>query len=158
MFAIVSCLLYAMITIEGGTMCTEIIKKAEEIIVENLGKETFCTLALIDSEGFPTTSTITASKAKGIEELTFCGGIHSNKTLRIKENDKASVCFNNNIYNIALIGTMEILSDETTKKDMWYQGLENHFSGPNDPNYCVYKFKTKRYSLLIDWEEVQGTI
>ena len=41
---------------------------------------------------------------------------------------------------------------------MWYEGLKNHFSGPDDPNYCVLRFKTERYNLMIDWKEVKGSL
>ena len=56
------------------------------------------------------------------------------------------------------LGTIEILTDAEIKKDMWYKGLENHFNGPEDPNYCVLRFKTNRYNLLIDWKEVSGNL
>lgn len=43
-------------------------------------------------------------------------------------------------------------------REMWYDGLSNHFSGPDDPNFCVIRFTTQRYSLFIDWEVVKGEI
>ena len=41
---------------------------------------------------------------------------------------------------------------------MWYEGFTNHFSGPEDPNFCVLRFNTERYNLLIDWNEVKGML
>jgi general stress protein 26 len=41
---------------------------------------------------------------------------------------------------------------------MWYPGLEQNFSGPDDPDYCVLRFETERYNLLIDWQSVRGNI
>ena len=136
----------------------EIIAKAGEIIEKNLGMGTYCVLAQIDLEGYPTASTITASKADGINWITFCTGLGGTRTTRIDKCNRASVCFNADDYNITLVGTMEILTDPDTKNEMWYEGLENHFSGPQDPNYCVLRFKTERYNLLVDWKEARGAL
>lgn len=139
-------------------MNLEIIQKAGEIIQKNTGADSYCTLALIDLDGYPTASTITASKAEGIQWVTFCTGLGGTRTDRITRCNGASLCFNASDYNITLVGSMEILTDPEIKKEMWYSGLANHFSGPEDPNYCVLRFTTQRYNLLVDWQEVRGTL
>lgn len=139
-------------------MDQETIIKAGKIIEKNTGMGTYCVLALIDLDEFPTASTITASKADGINWITFCTGLGGTRTNRINKCNRASVCFNADDYNITLCGTMEILTDPEVKKDMWYVGLANHFSGPEDPNYCVLRFKTERYNLLVDWKEARGVL
>ncbi|MFT4144335.1 MAG: pyridoxamine 5'-phosphate oxidase family protein [Mobilitalea sp.] len=141
-------------------MINEIITRAGEIIAKKTGggNEGYCVLSLIDDNGFPTASTISASKADGICWITFCTGIVSNKAERIKNCNHASVCFSSIDHNITLVGTIEILTDLETKKEMWYSGLNNHFSGPEDSNYCVLRFNTERYNFLIDWKEAIGTL
>lgn len=141
-------------------MTNEIIARAGEIVAKKTGggNEGYCILSLIDDNGFPTASTISASKADGIRWITFCTGIRSNKAERIKNCNRASVCFGSIDHNITLVGTIEILTDLETKKEMWYSGLSNHFSGPEDSNYCVLRFNTERYNLLVDWKEAVGTL
>ncbi len=140
-------------------MSREIIEKAGNIIAQNTGENSYCVLALIDANGYPTASTITAAKSDGIEWITFGTGLNSNKAKRIEKCNRASVCFNTNGgFNITLVGTIEIVTDASTKKEMWYGGLVNHFSGADDPNYCVLRFKTERYNLMIDWKELEGAI
>ena len=139
-------------------MHEEIIKRAGEIVQKNTGENSYCVLALMDLDGYPTASTITASKANGIKWLTFCTGLGSTRTNRIDKCNRASVCFNAEDYNITLVGTMEILTDLDIKKEMWYEGLTNHFSGPEDPSYCVLRFNTQRYNLLVDWKEARGVL
>ncbi len=140
-------------------MREEIVKKAEEIIRQNTGEGSYCALALMDRNGYPTISTITASKSEGIEYITFGTGRYSNKSERIRDCDHASVCFNTGgDYNISLVGTIEIIMDPETKKENWYPGLKHHFSGPDDPDYCVLRFHTKRYNLLVDWQEEAGSL
>jgi hypothetical protein len=74
-------------------MNEEIIARAEEIVAQNIGERTYCTLALIDLDAYPTVSSITASKAEGINWLAFCTGLGSDKTNRIIKCNSASVLF-----------------------------------------------------------------
>lgn len=138
-------------------MSLEILVKAEEIVAKNTGRGTSCVLALIDLDGYPTASTITASKADGIKWIAFCTGLGSPKVERIRRCGRASVCFSDD-YNITLVGTIDIVTDPDVKKDMWYGGLANHYSGPDDPDYCVLRFKTERYNLMIDRKEARGAL
>ena len=141
-------------------MHEELINRAGELIAKKAvgGNEGYCVLALLDTDGYPTASTISVSKADGIKWLTFCTGLGSNKTPRIEKCNRASVCFNAIDHNITLVGTIEVLTDPAIKKEMWYEGLRAHFSGPDDPNYCVLRFATKRYNLLVDWKAAEGTL
>lgn len=136
----------------------EILKKAGEIVEKNTGADTYCVLALLETDGYPTASTISASKADGINWITFCTGMGSPKTNRIEKYRQASVCFNSPEYNITLVGDIEIVTNPEVKKEMWYSGLANHFNGPEDPNYCVLRFTTKRYNLWVDFKEVRGSL
>jgi general stress protein 26 len=144
-------------------MNQEVIARAEEIVAKNTvqgmayqGQN--CILALIDLEGYPTASVISPSKADGIKWITFCIERTSNKAKRIEKCNRACVCFGTVDYNISLVGEAEIITDANVKKEMWYDGLGNHFSGADDPNYCVLKFTTKRYNLLVDWKEAAGEL
>jgi general stress protein 26 len=139
-------------------MDNEAITRAGEIVAQNTGETGYCVLALVDLDGYPTASTISAAKTDGINWLTFCTGLSGPKAERIKKCNRASVCFNSPEYNITLVGTIELSTDPDVKKDMWYGGLSHHFSGPEDPNYCVLRFKTERYNLFIDWKETRGTL
>jgi len=141
-------------------MNEKFIVKAGKIIEgkAGLGMDAYCVLALIDHEGYPTASTLSIAKADGINWITFGTGLDSNKANRIKNCNKASVCITSASYNITLVGTVEVLTDLETKKDMWYEGMEYHFTGPDDPSYCVIRFKTIRYNLLVGDDEVSGNL
>jgi len=144
-------------------MNQEIIKKAGEIVEKNAvqGGEyngQICVLSLIDAEGFPTASVLTPSKADGINWLTFATGLESNTPNRIKNCNRASVCFGTDEHCINLVGEIEVITSDDVKREMWYDGLSGHYNGPDDPNYCVLRFTTKRYKLFIDWQEAAGTL
>ena len=149
-------------------MSEKAIAKAEEIIKSktaavNMGVGV--TLSLLDDEGYPTTSTLSISKADGIRRLTFASTLDSNKAKRAKENSRASICIFDDdyeggaYYNITLVGNIEVVTDMEMKKETWYQGLEEHYpnGGIDDPNYCVLIFTTKRYNLWVDINEEETT-
>jgi general stress protein 26 len=140
-------------------MNPKIITEAENIVANLAGKmsEGFCALALIDENGYPSASTVSISKADGIKWITFCVGIGDNKAKRIRQCNRASVCINSSDYNITLVGTAEILTDPKIKEEMWYAGCEEIWSGADDPDYCVLRFVTERYSLFVECEQVVGT-
>jgi general stress protein 26 len=143
-------------------MSEKAIAKATEIIKSKTAEVNMgagVALSLIDHEGYPSTSSISIAKADGIRQITFGVSLDSNKAKRVKENSRASICiFDDNFegdayYNITLVGDIEIVTDAETKKETWYQGLDEHFAnGADDPNYCVLRFTTKRYNLWVDME------
>ena len=64
-------------------------------------------------------------------------------------NPKASIYFYNKgrfrYEGIMLIGTMEVLQDEKTKKEIWCTGDTMFYKhGVTDPDYCVLKFTAIR--------------
>jgi len=138
-----------------------IIEKANEIIKKNtVTNGTFngeiCIISLIDEKGFPTASVITPAKSDGINWLTFGTLLNDNRAQRSLSNKRASICFSSEEYCINLVGEIEVITEADVKQEMWYDGLSFHFSGPEDDNYCVLKFITKRYKLFIGGEEESG--
>lgn len=144
-------------------MNQEIMAKAAEIIQENTahgGEAGFgiCTVSLLDEEGFPTASILTPAKADGLNWLTFGTMLDQNRAKRVARCNRASICFGTAEYCINLVGTMEIITAEDVKREMWYDGLGYHFTGPDDPNYCVLKFHTIRYKLFLHNQEAAGAV
>jgi len=144
-------------------MNQEIIAKAGEIISVKTGyigngMGGYAALALMDENGYPTASTLTIAKADGIKWLTFNTSLGRDSVKRINKCNRASVCVNSSEYNITLVGTVEILTDPDTKKDMWFPVMEGQWSGPDDPEFCVLRFTTERYSLFVGYEEAKGTL
>ena len=138
-------------------MHEKLIQKAADIIQNNCNEKGYCALTLMDTDGRPTTTTITPSKAEGIRWITFCTGFGT-RTERIELCKDACVCFNSPEYHISLKGRMEIITDLEVKKEMWYEGMANHFAGPEDLGYVVLKFVADSYNLFIDWEGAKGNI
>ena len=144
-------------------MNQKIIERAAEIIASKTGyigggMKGYAALALIDENGYPTASTLTIAKADGIKWLTFNTSLSRDSVKRIQKCNRAGVCINSGEYNITLVGTVEILTDADTKKEMWFPVMEGQWSGLDDPKYCVLRFTTERYSLFVDYEEAKGAL
>jgi len=137
-------------------MSNELIARASEVIATRMWKgaedyaQFYSTLALIDLDGYPATTTMSISKQDGIQHLYFTTSLDSNVVKRIQQCNRASVCVNSAEYHISLVGTIEILTNLKIKQELWYEGISGYFSGPEDPNYCVLRFTTERYNLFID--------
>ena len=145
-------------------MNQELIKKAADIVARHSvhsgisDKILVCALGMTDPDGTPTVAAITAARSEGIEWVTFSTGLSSNKVKRLAASNKASVCFLSETYNVSLMGTLTVLTDSASKQENWYDALSHHFTGPDDPEYCILKFTTERYNLLVDWQEARGGI
>ncbi len=135
----------------------QLIQKASEIIQSNCNENGYCALTLMDMDGRPTTTTITPAKAEGIQWIAFCTGFGT-RTERIQLCKDACVCFNSPKYHISLKGNMEIITDADVKREMWYEGMANHFDSPEDQGYVVLKFVADSYNLFIDWQSAKGII
>ena len=75
--------------------------------------------------------------------------INSRKVAQIKKNPEVHLTTGVNDPETAesyiqIQGLVEILTDEKTKKAVWFDHLAHIFSGPDDPNYCVCKITPYR--------------
>ena len=138
-----------------------ILNRAAEIIAQRTVRQTkdsYGTLITIDPDGSPVPSTISPTRSEGIRVITLCTGLGAPGPVLLGYNNRSAVCLNSPTYHISLTGTAEISTDPETCREMWYDGLANHFSGPDDPDFCVIRFTTRRYSLFIDWEVLKGEL
>lgn len=141
---------------EYGTK-NKLIDKAAQIIQGRCGETGYCALTLMDTDNRPNTTTISPSKTGGIKTIAFCTG-YGTRTERVQFRPDACVCFNAPDYHISLKGTVKIVTDPAVKREMWYPGLANHFSGPDDTGYVVLLFTADSYTLFIDRQTVRGKL
>jgi len=120
-----------------------------------------CVLALIDFDGYPTAATVTPSKTVGIHTIYIGNGIGGNWAKRAASCGRASFCYglSRPEYNVTLVGDMEVVTDDLAlKTEMWRDWMPMYWSGPEDHNFCVLRFKTQRYSIYMDGTQIRGTI
>lgn len=111
-------------------------------------------VACIDEEGYPKVATRSNFKPNGLLGGFFSTGTSGHLAKSIEMNPKMSVCYHSGRDNITLIGKGEIVTDMGLKKELWADWFINHFpGGPEDPEYCVIRFRAERASLWMDYKE-----
>jgi len=125
-----------------------------------VGEENFCTISLIDIDGYPTSATITPAISDGIRTVWFGTSLDSNKVKRIKKKPKASICFNDGDTNISLVGDISVVTDTATKREVLYEEIAQmsyYPLGMDDPSLVALKFVTKRFDIWFgdteEWEK-----
>ncbi|MCL2579860.1 MAG: pyridoxamine 5'-phosphate oxidase family protein [Oscillospiraceae bacterium] len=114
------------------------------------GMAGYAVLSLIDDQGYPTSATMTISKADGIRWLTFLTDTDGVKAKRIARCNKACVCLSSSEYHISLTGTVEIITDLAVKKENWQDTLTKYYGAEHtDPDWAVLRFTAETYNLYF---------
>lgn len=100
-------------------------------------------ISYIDNDGFPVTKAMLAPRERtGIGTFYFSTNTSSNKVRFFRENPKCSLYFMNKRFyqGVSLLGTVELLEDEESKKRIWRAGDSLYYpQGVTDPDYCVLR-------------------
>lgn len=111
------------------------------------------TIASVNADGFPRPVPMAIMKAIGCNEIWMSTGADSVKTIEFLANPKAGLCYSSNGDSVAFRGTVEIVTDDEARKEMWKDWMINHFpEGPTDPNYVLLRFVGKDATIWIDNE------
>ena len=111
------------------------------------------TVASIDTNGYPRPVQMSKIGAKGFHEVWMATSADSVKVNDFKANDKAGLCYDHYGDGVALRGTVEIVTDDAIRKEMWQDWFIYHFpGGPNDPNYVLLHFIGTEATFWINGE------
>ena len=117
------------------------------------------TIASVDANGYPRPVQMSKIKANGFNEVWTATGAASVKVAEFKHNSKAGLCYDCYGYSVALRGTLEIITDDAIRKEMWQDWFIHHFpGGPSDPNYVILHFKGTEATFWINGEFNHSTI
>ncbi len=119
--------------------------KTREQIIEFIKKQKVSFIASVDEEGFPNMKAMFAPRKIEGNCFYFSTNTSAMRSQQFMKNPKASVYFYNKgrfkYEGIMLTGTMEVLQDNETKKEIWRTGDTVFYrQGVTDPDYCVLKF------------------
>lgn len=111
------------------------------------------TVASINSDGFPRPVPMAKGHTVGCNEVWMATGADSDKVADFKINPKAGLCYSSAGDSVALRGTVEIITDDSIRKEMWQDWYIRHFpGGPTDPNYLILRFIGTDATIWIDGE------
>ena len=111
------------------------------------------TVASIDTNGYPRPVQMTKIGAKGFHEVWMATSADSVKVNDFKANNKAGLCYDHYGDGVSLRGTVEVITDDAIRKEMWQDWFAYHFpGGPSDPNYVLLHFVGKEATFWINGE------
>ena len=111
------------------------------------------TVASIDANGFPRPVQMSKIKAVGFHEVWMATSARSVKVEDFKHNNKAGLCYDHYGDGVALRGTVEVITDDATRKEMWEDWFIHHFpGGPTDPDYVLLRFLGTEATFWINGE------
>jgi len=113
------------------------------------------TLASIDANGFPRPVPMSKGRTAGCNEIWMATDARSVKVAEFGMNPKAGLCYSSYGDSVALRGTVEVVTDDKIRSDMWQEWYIDHFAaGAADPNYVLLHFVGTEATFYIDHEFV----
>ncbi len=137
--------------------------KTKEQIFEFIAKQKTAFIASVDADGFPNVKAMFAPRKTDGNNFYFSTNTSSMRTQQYIQNPKASIYFFNKgrfrYEGVMLTGTMEVLQDAETKKEIWRTGDTMFYrQGVTDPDYCVLKFTAEKGRYYSDLKTESFTL
>lgn len=121
-----------------------VMRNPKETIAKLIAAQKVSFISSLDQDGYPNTKAmLPPRKIEGIKYIWFSTNTSSMRVGQYRINRKACVYFYDKRFfrGVMLKGTMEVLQDAKTKKEIWLEGDELYYpKGVGDPDYCVLKF------------------
>lgn len=109
------------------------------------------TLASVNSDGFPRPVPMAKGHTVGCSQVWMATSADSVKAAEFRANPKAGLCYSSHGDSVALRGTVEIVTDEAVRREMWQPWYIDHFpGGPDDPTYVLLHFVGTEATVWID--------
>lgn len=119
-------------------------RDVEKTVGGIIDKQKITFIGSIDAEGFPNIKAmLQPRKREGINHIYLTTNTSSMRVAQYRENNHACIYFCDTRFfrGIMLRGTMEVLTDSTSKEMIWREGDTMYYpEGVTDPDYCVLKF------------------
>lgn len=131
----------------------------EEKAVALLAQCENVTVASVDSDGYPRPVQMSKIRTKGFSEVWMATSAGSVKVKDFRENNKAGLCYEHYGDSVSLRGTVEIVTDDDIRKEMWQDWFIHHFpEGPADKDYILLHFTGTKATFWINGEFAHSDI
>ncbi|MCI8417005.1 MAG: pyridoxamine 5'-phosphate oxidase family protein [Lachnospiraceae bacterium] len=129
--------------------------RTREQMMAFIEKQKVACIASVDQDGFPNIKAMFVPRKIEGNCFYFSTNTSSMRTQQFIRNPKASIYFYSKgrfkYEAIMLAGTMEVLEDDESKREIWRIGDTMYYrQGVTDPDYCVLKFTAIRGRYYCD--------
>lgn len=119
-------------------------RNAEKTVGNIVDKQSVSFVGSIDANGFPNMKAMLQPRRReGIRTFYFTTNTSSMRVAQYQNNHRACIYFYDKRFfrGVMLIGTMEVLTDSTSRELIWQEGDTMYYpGGVTDPDYCVLRF------------------
>lgn len=125
-------------------------------VLEFVAEQKVSFIASVDEAGFPLMKAmLPPRKIEGGRKYYFTTNTSSKRVAQYRANPKASIYFYQKgrfkYTGVLLKGTMEVLEDDETKREIWRTGDTMFYrKGVTDPDYCVLCFTAENGRYYCD--------
>lgn len=117
------------------------------------------TVVSVDADGYPRPVQMSKIRAKGFSEVWMATDAASVKVRDFRLNAKAGLCYDHYGDGVSLRGTVEVVTDEALRREMWQDWFIHHFpGGATDPSYVLLRFVGTEATFWINGEFSHSTI
>ena len=123
---------------------------SKEIYSEALDLANRSTIAMLgtnNESGYPNIKAMIKKENEGLKTIWFSTNTSSKRVKQIAADPRASVYFVDfdNWMGLMLVGDLEILHDEESRRRLWQPGDEKYYplGVVDDPDYTVMRFTTR---------------
>ena len=108
------------------------------------------TLACVNEQGFPYPVIMSKVFSQGLAQICFVAKTGSRKTNHFRRNAKAGICCACGDDSLSLLGTVQIVEDESEKKKLLPASHYQRICAKGSENYCVLLFTTNEAKLYAN--------
>lgn len=135
------------------------IEKVRQQAVQLVDSCMIATFNTITLDGFPRCVHVIKIANEGINAIYFGTRQNAEKLKHVQTNPKASMTFNTGRNACQLFGSVEVFTDDDTRRKYWVdRALDKFKGGPTDPLYCVVKFSVEKANYAINEFFIRGDI
>lgn len=87
------------------------------------------TVVSVDADGYPRPVQMSKIRAQGFSEVWMATDAASVKVRDFRLNAKAGLCYDHYGDGVSLRGTVEVVTDEALRREMWQDWFIHHFPG-----------------------------
>jgi general stress protein 26 len=120
-------------------------KEALEKGLELAGRSNIVMLANMDLDGYPHVRAMIKIENEGLDTIWMITNTSSDKIAQLEKDTRACLYFVDleKWMGLTLVGVIEMLRDEESRKRCWREGFEKYYPrGVDDPDYTVLRFTT----------------
>jgi general stress protein 26 len=95
--------------------------------------------------GYPNIKALIKCENEGLKTIWFSTNTSSKRVPQLKKDGRTCVYFVDFDHweGLSLIGDIELLQDEDSRKRLWHDGDEKYYAlGINDPDFMIMRFTT----------------